>query len=107
MSKFRCCRFHSLFVFMLVLCAFSLASHYIADAAAYTTGTVPCQTQQSSDQCRTSPDEMQSASLHGGFMLNEIQGLSILPALWVRVETANPYFLTWEPPVLARPPISS
>jgi hypothetical protein len=105
MNKFRCCRFHNLFVFLLVLCALSLTSHYLADAAAFTTGIVPCQAQQSSENCTTSPDEMQGASLHGGFMLNKLLELSILPAIWVRVETNELYSLTWEPPTLVRPPI--
>ena len=105
MNEFRCCRFHNLFIFMLVLCAFSLASHYIADAAAFDTGTVPCQTQQPSDQCTTSPNEIQGADLHGGFMLNEVQALTLLPTLWVSVEVTEPYSLTWKPPALIRPPI--
>lgn len=105
MNKFRCCRFHDLFVFILVLCAFSLVNHYLADAAAYLTGTAPCQAQRSSMSCTASPDEMQGANLHGGFMLNEVHDFSIFPALWVRVGTTEPYVLAWNPPALVRPPI--
>ena len=89
MNKYRCCRFHNLFVFLLVLCAFSLASHYLADAAAFKTGIVPCQDQQSSEKCTTSPDEMQGANLHGGFILNEVEDFYLLPALWVQLDTGH------------------
>ncbi len=107
MNKFRCCRFHNLFVFMLILCAFSLASHYIADAAAITVDAIPCTTQESSKDCTSSLDEAQNASLHGGFMLNEVKGFNLLPALWVSIEHIEPYSLAWEPPALVRPPIFS
>lgn len=107
MNKFHCCRYHNLFVFLLVLCAFSLVSHYLADAAAFTSDAMPCETQQSSEDCTPSPDEIQSASLHGGFMLNEVEGFNLLPALWVSIEHIEPYSLAWEPPALVRPPIFS
>lgn len=105
MIKVRCCRFHNLFVFFLVLSALSLTSHYLADAAAFATDIVPCQAQQPSENCPTSVDEIQCASLHRGFILNRVQDLSILPFLWIRVEATEPYSPTWEPPPLVRPPI--
>ncbi len=105
MTKFRCCRLHNLFVFFLALCAFSLVNHYLADAATYMTGAAPCQVQQAPESCTANPGAVQGANLHGGFMLNEVHDFSILPALWVRVETTEPYALTWGPPALVRPPI--
>jgi hypothetical protein len=106
MAKFRCCRFHALFVFLLMMCAISLTAHYFMDAA----GVESCigsQVQQSSESCTTNPNVVQGADLHGGFMLNSIDDFSFKPELWFRVENTKPFAIAWKPPALVRPPIFS
>ena len=104
MTNFRCCRFHGLFIFLLVLCAFSLATHYFVDAVGFENGT-GCQPQRTAESCTTSPDSNQGADLHGGFILNTIDDFSFQPELWFRMENTKPFALAWKPPALVRPPI--
>ena len=108
MAKVRCCRFHNLFVFLLVLCAFSLINHYVVDAAGLTAGTAaPCQGQQSAENYATNLNAIRGANLHGEFLLNADHVFNILPTLWFQVDHTEPYALPWQPSALVRPPILS
>jgi len=104
MTNIRCCRFHGIFVLLLVLCAFSLTAHYFMDAVGTESGT-GCQIQQTAENRTTSPTSSQRANMHGGFILKEIDDFCFQPDLWFRVENTKSVALAWKPPAAVRPPI--
>lgn len=107
MAKTRCCRFHKVFIALLVLSVFSFAGHFVLDIVHPPhQQSVTSQWQSSGDTSFNGPDVGHATSLHGSFILTEMPTLGQASPGLVPIDLSLMVGAPWQPPAPLRPPIS-
>ena len=105
MAKRYCCRFHNVFMALLVLSVFSLIGHFALDIVH---PPHPQTIERLSDGSDTlgSPDTGHATTLHAGYLLAETPRLSAARPPLHMTDTLAPDEVAWQPATPLRPPIS-
>lgn len=107
MAKTRCCRFHNVFIALLVLSVFSLTGHFLIDIVHLPhQQAVDGQRQSLGDNSLSSQEVGHATSLHGGYILTEIPVLGQARTVIAPSDLPPPFGVPWQAPTPLRPPIS-
>ena len=105
MAEQRTHRLQRWLVILLLITAFSLTSHYAADAVGFPAGMCLSCLVQELGEGQHAGAKHHTLDLHGRFLMNELPTLGINPARVVLSEMYMNFGMGWTPPTPVRPPI--
>jgi hypothetical protein len=105
MAEKRDLRFQRWLVLLLLITAFSLTSHSMADAIGIPLGMCSNCLDQELGEGRHADKKHHPRDFHGRFLLNELPALGFKPARLVISEMAMYFGVSWIPSIPLRPPI--